>query len=522
MQTSVCKLVRDAEENFTNGTVKIGRYVSWSLYDTLNTIDAYLNSKHTSGSTDSLGREKPFFNICSAAVNVWYRATDIDRKDIRIIAAKNEQIFTAYILQVLLEQWMREENFGVFLNQWGRTLARYGSAVIKSVVQGGELKLSVVPWSRLIVDLVDFDSQATIERFYLTEEQLRADPAYDKEQVKLLLDSGAQQRELRSDEPQETDSRNRFYEIYEVHGKLPLSFLKRNPKKDDETNYVQQMHVISFLGNTTDGYQDFSLYRGREKKHPYSITHLIQEDDRVLGIGAVEYLFDAQWMANHTAKLQKDYLDLASKLIFQTADQNYVHRNVLTNIEVGQIFTHQPNQPLTQVNNSAINAAAITDFRNQWVNLSREITSTPEAVRGETLPSGTPYALGALLTQQASSLFEVMRENKALALEEILREQVIPYLKTKMDTADEISAILREEQIKEIDQMYLPAEAIRRSNEKIKKIILSGGVVTEDLQKMSIETEKSGLMNSLALQGNQRFFKPSTIATKTLIALQSK
>ena len=79
---SLHSLVREAQENLTRGADKIGDYVEWSLYDTIQRIYAYLNSKHISGSTDSLGRDKPFFNIVSAAVNIWYRATDIDRKDI--------------------------------------------------------------------------------------------------------------------------------------------------------------------------------------------------------------------------------------------------------------------------------------------------------------------------------------------------------------------------------------------------------------------------------------------------------
>jgi hypothetical protein len=50
--------------------------------------------------------------------------------------------------------------------------------------------------------------------------------------------------------------------------------------------------------------------RARERKDPYMITHLIEEDGRTLSIGAVEYLFDAQWMQNHTVKNMKDLLDL--------------------------------------------------------------------------------------------------------------------------------------------------------------------------------------------------------------------
>ena len=97
-------IVRDAEKNYLTGEVTIGKYVKWSMYDTVETIDAYLNSKHTSGLTDSLGREKPFFNIVTAAANVWYRATDLDRKDVKILPDSSRDVGLAMVAQCLLQR----------------------------------------------------------------------------------------------------------------------------------------------------------------------------------------------------------------------------------------------------------------------------------------------------------------------------------------------------------------------------------------------------------------------------------
>ena len=37
----------------------------------------------------------------------------------------------SFMATVLLQQWMREENFGSFLNDWGLELAGFNSAVCK-------------------------------------------------------------------------------------------------------------------------------------------------------------------------------------------------------------------------------------------------------------------------------------------------------------------------------------------------------------------------------------------------------
>src|SRR3990167_2328810 len=142
---SVHSLVRQAEDNYLHGTTKLGRYVDWSMADTIERTDAYWNSKFVDVDKDSLSRDKPFFNIVSAAVNIYYRATDLDRKNIKILPDKSSSVSLAFLATVHIQRWMDKHRFGVFLNQWGRALARYGSAAVKFVEKDGVLIPSVVP-----------------------------------------------------------------------------------------------------------------------------------------------------------------------------------------------------------------------------------------------------------------------------------------------------------------------------------------------------------------------------------------
>jgi len=509
MQQSIQQVVREAEDNYLHGSVQMSEYVEFDLHDTIEKIDAYLNSRHISGSQDSLGRDKPFFNICTAAANIWYRATDIDRKDIRIMPDCQDNTALAFIATILLQQWMKDARFGVFLNEWGRTLARYGSAVTKFVERDGELVAEVVPWNRLIVDPIDFDALPRIEKVWKTAEQLRQMEHYDREVVDALIDARTARETL---DGKQQDNQSKFIEVYEVHGMLPASLLT-DEHVDDESDevYTQQMHVVAFVQGKGDEFEDFTLYRGREAKDPYMITHLIKEDGRTLSIGAVEHLFEAQWMVNHSQKNIKDTLDLASKLIFQTSDGAYVGRNVLTAIETGQVMVHKPNEPLTRMANDKPDISALQNFAVQWQNLAQEITSTPDAMTGTTMPSGTPYSLGAFLGAQANSLFELMTENKGLSLEEMMRIHILPNLMKKMDTKDEVVALLDERGITEIDSMYVPREAIRRYNKEAKRALIDGQIPPEfDQVQMQGQVQQE-----LGKMGNMRPFKPSDIKNKT-------
>lgn len=501
MNESIYSLVETMKKNFVTGVVKTGKYVDLNVNDHFEKVHAYLNSKHISGDTDSLGREKPFEQVVIPAVNVWYRATDIDRADIRLKAKKTKDVMSTFIANVHLDHYMKRENFGAFLNDWGYNLAAYGSIVTKFVDTGDRLHTMVIPWSRIICDTIDFENNPKIERLYLTKSQLKARKEYNQEVVDSLIEAQGVSRRLKDGSQQ--DNNANFIEVYEVHGELPLSYL--TGREEDDDIYTQQMHVISYMTAQDGSELEFSLYAGKEEKDPYVLSALIKEDGCIVARGAVSSLFDVQWMVNHTAKLIKDQLDVAAKLLFQTSDPSFVGQNAISSLEVGDILLHAPNQPLTGLNNAAHDIGSLQSFSNQFKSSGKETTSTPDAITGATMPSGTAYRQVAVLNQEAHSLFEIMTENKALELERMMRVHIIPYIKKQMSSTEEISAVLDTYNLSKVDEEYINIKSNEIRNESLKKQILSG-TIAEDV---NIDEIKAGVRSGLAKLGSQRFFVPS-------------
>lgn len=510
-------LTRRLEDDFINGTTHKSKYVDFQLYDTLETIDAYLNSKHISGKFDSLDREKPFFNIVKAHANIWYRATDIDRSNIRLRATKSSDWVDSFLASVFLREWMRKENFGVYLNEWGRVLARYCTAVSKVIEDENGLHIIVVPWNMLIVDAVDILRNPIIEKLELSEAELydRIEThGYDAAQVEALIKAANAARELVGGQQQ--DNKPGYIKLYELHGKLSLRYLTDDEK--DTYKYVQQMRVFSMVQNKDkkEDYDEYTLYRGREK-NPYRVAHLIKEDGRAIGIGSVENLFENQWMVNHEKKNVKDVLDMACRVIFQTADGTLVGRNVLTEMETGDIIVHGSGQPLSLVNTFKPEVGQFGEYAAEWKALGNEINGISEAMLGYAPKSGTAWRQTEAILQESYSLFEVMTENKSLALEDVLRHDVIPYLKRKkMKTREQISAALQSHEITRIDALWLKNRAIRQANRKaFVEPMLRGELPTQDSYDQTFATAQSDNRESLNLAGNQRFFKLDEISDKT-------
>lgn len=514
---TISEIVRQAENDYNSGKVTKSQYVQVSLKEDLNKIDAYANSKHISGATDSLGRKKPFFNIVIAAMNIWYRATDIDRANIRVRATRGEDHVLAIFYNAKLQEWMKTAKFGKFLNKWGRTLAKYGSAIVEFVEVDGELTCSVLDWNKIIVDPISFDHAPLIKKLEYTPSELRKKKGYNQQMVKSLIEN-LQSRKLLNGQNQTTTADS--IPVYEVHGELSQAQYKiakgEKPEEGDDDIFFQQMHVVSFVGNGKgtgkDEYDEYTLYCGKEDS-PHMITHLIEEDGYILSTGAVKSLFEAQQWTNHDEKSMRDYLDFISKLAFQTADETFIGKNVLTHFELGDIMRHAPNMPLVpmQVGNNGNSVAELRANQQNWRNQGMETTSTPDAARGNTLPSGTSGILAEQLIQQSSSLFEIMVENKGLDLEEMMTRFVLPHIDKTMDNTDEIIATLEAEGLKEIDQRYIPAEAVRRYNEMAKESVLN----VEEPQPFDRVGMESQVQEELNKMGNMRPLSPQDIAGQT-------
>ncbi len=503
---SIGEIVRKMESNYLSGESKISKYVIFNLNENIEKIYAYLNSVPVSGKYDANNDEKPFINIVVSARNIWMRATDIDTSWIKIRPTTSKQFITALVATTKVQDWMKKTFFANFLNDWGRILAGYGSCITKTVRNSDGLHLTTIPWNSIICDAVDFDANPKIEILELTEGELRRrvkTHKYDKKAVEELIGS---QKTRETISGVKKDSKSDYYKLYEIHGELSKYLLTDKDKDKDE--FVQQMHVISYVSNGSNNkeYDDFTLVQGQEDKDPYRITHLIKEDGRSQSIGSVESLFQTQWMENHSILAQKKQLDLASKLFFQTSDPKYVSVNVINDIENGDILHHTLNQPLTQVNNGSHDISSLQNFSAYWKSRGNETVGISEAMLGASAKSGTAWRQTKALLNESYNLFKLMTQNKSNSLKMMFREDIIPFIKeTELNNSKEIEVILDAYDIKQFDTKYLTAEANRRFNDSV----IESALTDKDMPMMeAVQAQVQGELNDM---GDKRFLKPSEV-----------
>jgi hypothetical protein len=150
---------------------------------------------------------------------------------------------------------------------------------------------------------------------------------------------------------------------------------------------------------------------------------------------------------------------------------------------------------------------------DKWKAIGQEANGVTDAMIGVRPHAGTSWRMQEGQLQEAQALFDLMKQNKALALEDMLRDWIIPYIKTQLKDSKQIVATLETHNVKKIDSIYVPQEAIKRYNRKvIDHVLKTNGKrpVGVDLQ-----TELQNVQAEQNSNGNVRYFKPSDISGKT-------
>lgn len=495
MQT-IYDFVKKQRDNYRSETIEIVEGYDYSQYETLRTIELYHNSRFTTGNKDTLGREKPFYNICKFRVNVAVRATDLDTKDVKIESERvsDKSFVASFVLNLKSRNWMKRSGFANFLNEMGQTRAKYGGVLVRKTEDEGELKISVMPWRDMVTDQVDIRSGVKIFRDYYTPSDLKRMEKKGWKNTKEAIDAAKQSKEaIATGDQARNKTPGAYVEVYFIDGVLPTCYLAGTSEKypadyGSETEYERQFHAIVLDESTKTDTKGVTLFGGVSDEDPYKYKEYEKVPGRGLGVGVVEDLFEAQVWTNDSVKKKKDILELAGKIILQTSDANLAAKNILTDIENGQILFPAKDQPISQLNNGSGTLPAFDTLMQEWDQQAERVSSTFNAITGETMPSGTPYRQTAILNQEAGSLFEYRREEGGQLVQEIYYDWVLPFLVKQIKQDKELTATLEPEELELVSEALANYEALKHATDTL---IPKDGSLGQAVDQANLEQVKA-------------------------------
>lgn len=441
--------------------------------DTIRTIEFRNNSRYLNGQKDEQNRDKPYYDILNGIAQVEDAAKDIDTKDIQIISDDGEHYDESFLMTKDVQQWMKEINFAKNLNTLVKLDTRYGTVLAKKVITTDEdgsksLDIQYPAWKNTITSQSDILNNPIIEVHYLTPAQLLKKDVWENKEEAVKLAS------------RDSKVGGKVIKVYELRGEFPVSHFKEINKKpiskSDKTKYSYQLYYLAVSTGRT-GYNFIHLYSENDTEKVYKLKKRKERAGRDFGVGIFEEGEEAQVWTNDAVLKQYRAMEYTSKVIGQTASKKLKGRNLLTETDDGTILEHEDGKPITPL--QLLPSGGLQQYSSlieQWYSQLEKATSSYAAQRGDTPPSGQPFRLQALVLQQSTSAFSVLKQDLGIFITELFEDWVLPFLAKQLNTEHILAHDFSMDELLKIDHNF----ATYQANEMIKRKILNGEIVSAD------------------------------------------
>lgn len=388
-----------------------------NIVETLKDIERYYNGEFKTGKYDQNGLRKFFYNIVKPTCDVATKFIDLDTKDIVLKSEHSDDEYRVWLMQKELRQWLKNERFGVTLNELAAQYPKYGHLIVKKSADGDEEPVNILNCR--------FDpsssSQETDEFFYelhrMSKSEIDEMP-WDKDAVQELYDKYP------------NDSIFDIYECYDYQdGGWKLS-IKAACLSYLESGQVHRGTEADLNVTDRSWVAPICLFGGEEgvsvKETPYRELKWDDVPGRRLGMGFVEYLFDNQVAINDQEYIKRKALVFSGLVAFQTADDQ-IGNNILTDVQNGEIIKSKEGVNRLDTRLQDLQHFQMSEAR--WDSNTERKTFTFDAARGENQPSGTPLGIANLNAAQVASYFEGKREKYGHLVKDIILNDVLPNFK---------------------------------------------------------------------------------------------
>ena len=416
----ITKTIKNEIDQYINGFVQISEGYQFSQYKLIKRIVLYQNNIYPTGKIDSQGKYKYFFDIISPRIDSEVKNIDFDTKDISFYSDSTEDSRPIFISNLMLQDWLKENNQSIKLNNAIEQSSGWGNIVWKKI-KGGYEMADLKNYYVINQTAETLEDSPVIERHILTQSDLRAKKDIWKNVDDAIKNCGSKNISVVKNGISKEQS-VKYYEVYERNGEISEKELKEAQGKEggSEDKYVLAKIIVAGLsGSDKEG---SVLFAEEISEMPYKEYHRGRYNGRWWRAGLYETLFDIQTRANEIGNQIARGLEWSAKTVFRSSDK-LIAQNIMTDMKNGDIIK---SIDLQQVSTRMEGFDQLIADWNRLMEMADRLCNSYEVVTGESLPAGTPFRLGAMMNQNANKLFDFIREKLSIAIRSIYEDWVLP------------------------------------------------------------------------------------------------
>jgi len=417
----IIETIKNEIDNYINGYTQISEGYKFSQYRTIKRIMLYANNIYPKGKVDSQGDYKYFFDVIAPRIDSEVKNIDFDTSNISLYSESPKDTLAVFIGNLALKEWLEENEQAVEINNAIELSSGWGNLVWKKIKDGYEL-FDAKNFYVINQTAETLDETPVIERHILTQSDLRAKKDIWDNVEEVIKDCGSKAISVNKEDSTKKSSID-YYEIYERNGEVSEKELKEAQGKTGgkEDKYILAKIIVAGIDNASEK-GNHILFAEEISEMPYKEYHRGRYNGRWWRLGLYEILFDIQTRANEIGNQISKGLGWSSKAIFWSPDK-LIAQNILTDMQNGDIIK-TTGMKQVEVRMQGIDQL-IADW-NRLMEMADRLANSYEVVTGESLPSSTPFRLGAMLNQNANKLFVYIRQKLSIAFESVFQDWVLP------------------------------------------------------------------------------------------------
>lgn len=425
---SLYKRIESDIQSYITTSIELSKDVKFSQYKLLNRIFKFRNRDLSGSKINSDLSYDYYFDIVSPRVDSEVKNLRFDTKHILVFSQNPRKDFAAvFISNASLKKWMSENGEDEKLKAAVEEFVSMGNIGFKKVSMGYEFVdvLNTYITNQRAESVNDTD---IIERHELTASQLKGMATWDQDAVDKVIKELGDNSFTATSETTPITSSNKRYEIFEFTGEVSeKEFNEVNylPEGSEHKYFLAKIIVAGLRGDHRGNkYTLFAEKLKGDMSDHYVFAHRGRYEGRFWRVGMYELLFDHQIRANEIGNQLSRGLEWASRVIFRSGDSKIL-QNIRADLDNGDVVIADD---LQQVDVRMQNLDQLIADWNRLMADADRLSNSLEIVRGESLPSGTPFRMGMLMDQNAGKMFAYLRQKLTLPYKKVFKNWILPEL----------------------------------------------------------------------------------------------
>ena len=466
----------------------------WNMKEHLRLSYLYKNAQFSEHNEDR--KLRPHSNMALSMLNVQYRTEGFDVKDVALFVDDSEKHYQSFLVRKFHDtRWAINNGIDGFIDDIVVSYVDYGGVLVRNRTNG---KPEVVSLRSLeFCNQRDILNNPFAIKHCLSFSELRQMKEWGKESNGATTSIEDLIELVKKEDENATE-----LDVFEVHGSLPVEYLNDTERETEISEEdVNQIQIVAYYKKEDGEKEGVILFRKREPNLPFKFLKRDKIEDRALGRGGIEELFENIIWSNWTEQKKMEILESASKTVGITDDPKFAqsHPSGLKDVDNLEVLKISSNSRFEFAKNVPSNLPAFNDELDRLYIKAQITSSATDPLSTQETSSGTPFKLFEAKTQQALGMHEYRQGQISSFVAEIYKDWIIPHIQKEIAKGDEFISELSYDEMQELMDSVINKVV----NDKIKKEILGNNVIDPQQIEIIEQREKEKFLKS----GNKRFFK---------------